>query len=301
MVLSVYKNKKIDIIHAHRLFPEGYAALLLSRMLRVPFVVSARGSDVNIMAKQKGVRSKVMAVIKEARYVFAVSKDLAQKISSIEPASHKIKTIEKGVDNFLFQPRDKIAARKFLGLSENKYILLFVGNLVPVKNPKALIDVLSGMSEYERKEYFSVFIGEGPLRSMLKRKIRERKLDAICSLPGSVSPDKVACWMNAADVFFLPSRNEGMPNVLYEAMACGLPIIASRVGGIPEIVADQENGFLLVSDDIDGMKKAVQMLFADEEKRRSIGEKNIIHMRNLGFTWEKNSRYINDLYKKAMA
>jgi glycosyltransferase involved in cell wall biosynthesis len=166
--------------------------------------------------------------------VIAVSQHIARNLMSLGVEKDRILVNYDGVDLAVFCPGSKSEARAKLGLADGLPVILFVGNLVPVK----ATDVLLRAAEILAREYFAFrlfVVGEGPLRAALERQAKASELADQVQFVGSLPSTELPQWYRAADVFCLPSHSEGVPTVLLEASACGTPWVASRVGGIPEI------------------------------------------------------------------
>jgi glycosyltransferase involved in cell wall biosynthesis len=152
-----------------------------------------------------------------------------------------------GVDGQRFFIRDKNEARRLLGLSQDQPIACFVGNMVEEKGPDVLVDAIHGRSDALR-ELNVIFVGDGELTDKLKQRVAQLGLSAKVRFLGRQAPDTIPLWISAADMLCLPSRREGCPNVVLEALAAGRPVIASKVGGVPELLNDQ-NGIMVPAGD----------------------------------------------------
>lgn len=222
-----------DVIYTPWLYPDGWAAVQLARAADVPIVVKTVGSDVLLLDEYPARRARTVQALHAADGVIAVSRDLANRVVSFGVNPDKLRVIYDGVNKSLFQPGSRPEARARLGLGADETVLLTVGNLLPVKSQEVLIDACSQLGS---NAGFKCYIaGQGPLKPQLERRIAERNLGGRVELIGGMPQDKLADWYRACDLFVLPSRSEGVPNVLLEAAACGARFVASRVGGIPEI------------------------------------------------------------------
>lgn len=242
-----------DLVLSYWLYPDAYGAMLAARRAGVPLVVGARGSDIRV--RDPVSRQLTRAVVGAARRLLVVSEDLgriAVRDYGADPA--RVRAIPNGCDASLFQPADRAAARRELGLPGDAEIVLYVGRLVAEKGLRELVASTRALSA-QRPGLHTVLVGEGPLQAELAAVIA-----ADPSLPvrlvGSQSPSRVARWMAAADVVTLPSYSEGHPNVLVEALACGRPVVATDVGGIPEVV-DGHCGVLIPTRDAAALAAAL--------------------------------------------
>jgi glycosyltransferase involved in cell wall biosynthesis len=169
--------------------------------------------------------------------VIAVSQNLSERAIAMGADPANTHVIYQGVDTNLFHPGSREAARENLGLSSDEPLLLFVGNLVPVKGPDILLDALA-LLKLTSLRFQCVLIGDGPQRAWLRARINSLGLNRRVRLVGQIPLEQLPEWYRSADLVVLPSRSEGVPNVLRESIACGTPFIASRVGGVPEIASE---------------------------------------------------------------
>lgn len=245
VIRKIQKSFNFDLIDAHYVYPDGFAAVLLGRLLRRPVIVSARGSDINAFATLPLIRRLIAYTLHRADHVIAVSGALRQAIREIGISSGKITLIPNGVDQRKFKKIPKEEARKLLGLPLDRDIALSVGGLNPLKGFDLLIRSFKLlMDESKNRKPYLVIVGDGLMREELKLLIRKMGLESDAHLVGGVSHSELYRWYSAADVFCLVSEREGYPNVLLEALACGTPVVATAVGGVPEIVCSDSLGFI---------------------------------------------------------
>jgi len=179
--------------------------------------------------------------------VIALSAALKERVVELGVPSTRIVIQRNGVDGQRFVVREKSEARQLLGLTQDQPIACFVGNMVEEKGPDVLVDAIAGRGDALR-ELRVIFIGDGELTEKLKRRVAQFGLSARVRFMGRQAPDKIPMWISAADMLCLPSRREGCPNVVLEALAAGRPVIASRVGGVPELLNNQ-NGIMVPAGD----------------------------------------------------
>jgi len=243
-VKKIYRDFKFDLIYSPWAYPDGYGSFLIAKKLRVPIIIGILGSDINIFTQYFLRRKMISCALKRSDGVIAVSTPLKERAVSIGVPSEKISVIKNGVDTNLFKPMARERCRQKLGLGLDKKIILFIGNLVPVKGINYLIDAFSGISgKHENIEL--VIVGEGYVKKRLLRQVNKLSLsDKVRFIPNKPH-NEIPLLINACDVFCLPSLNEGCPNVLLEALACGKPVVATNVGGISEIISSQDYGILV--------------------------------------------------------
>ena len=247
-LLSLSRAGAVDIVHAHCGFPDAVGVALAATALRLPFVVTVHGSDINVDANRPSLRGQMRWALRRARAVIAVSEDLRRKVCALIPDSEKrISHVPcAGVDPGLFMPRDRAAARHALGISTSARVVLFIGQLKPIKGIDVLAMAWRQLIATGRRadDDQLVLIGEGPLRAEVERQFRRPPITEGVRLLGALPPESVSVWLNAANVLVLASRNEGTPNVVVEALASGVPVVATRVGGVPELITENVNGLL---------------------------------------------------------
>lgn len=233
--LAIAREFKPHAIIGSWAYPDGYVALRLAQKLNIPCAVQVLGSDVNLLDTYKDRAAQTWATLREASVVLPVSQALKQKINAQGIPDRRVRVVYRGINRELFAPRNKDAARKRLKIQGSKYQLLFVGNLVPVKSVETLIDACALMEKQGREPIQVNIVGDGTLRGALEKQVERLHLSNRVTFHGLIPHADLPDWYAACDLFVLPSLHEGVPNVLLEAMACGLPYVASQTGGIPEI------------------------------------------------------------------
>ncbi len=225
-----------DIVFAPWAYPDGWAAVRLGRAAGLPVVLQVHGSDVRLLDAYPARRKPTAEALVAADGVVAVSRDLADRVIALGAASDRVRVILDGVDPAIFHPGSKAEARERVGVPPGDPVVLFVGNLVPVKAVDVLLDAL-GRLNADGMKFRLMLAGSGPLRGALEAQARQLGLAEKVTFLGSRPQDELADWYRSADLFVLPSHSEGTPNVLLEASACGTPWVASNVGGIPDIAS----------------------------------------------------------------
>jgi glycosyltransferase involved in cell wall biosynthesis len=217
--------------------PDGAVAVRAARMAGVPAAVMVGGSDALLLTQQGSRRQRVVSVLESADAVVTVGRDLRDRILGLGIQPEKVHIVARGIDTHRFVPGDRTQARRRLGIPTAGKVLLWVGNMVPLKALDVLLEACGQL--VEKGEAFRIYlIGNGPQRQALETECRARGLSGVVSFVGSLHQDQLPDWYRAADLTVLPSRSEGVPNVLRESLACGTPFVASRVGGIPELAQD---------------------------------------------------------------
>jgi len=267
------RKQPFDIILSSWLYPDSCAVALLGNNL--PFVSIAQGSDVHHYLKMPLRRSIIVKAMQRASGIITRSAALAQLLTEAGLPNEKLHPVYNGIDFTQFKPADKSAARKALGLPTAASIILFVGNFLPVKNPLLLIHAHAKL-----RNTHLVTVGGGPMEADVRSLAASLGTMNRITFAGRRTAGDVARYMQAADVLVLPSKNEGVPNVILEAFACGLPVVASRVGGITEVHHSDFLGQLVVPGNLDSLVNAIERVItvpADLDQ---------IHRHALQFSWE---------------
>ena len=244
-----------DVVLATWAYPDGWAAVRLARGHGLPVVVLVHGSDVRRMdefpARARGTREALCS----ADGVIAVSADLAARVIALGAGPDRVATVLDGVDRSLFHPGDRAEARGRLGLDDSRKHLLFIGNLLPVKGVDVLLQACRTLAA-QRDDWCLHLVGDGAERVRLAAQAQALGLGDKVLFHGSRAHAELPDWLRAADLFVLPSRSEGIPNVLLEASACATPYVASEVGGIPEI-ASLGAGILVPPEQPEALAQAI--------------------------------------------
>jgi glycosyltransferase involved in cell wall biosynthesis len=222
------------LVFAPWAYPDAWAAVKLGHGVGLPVVIQCHGSDILALEQYPARAAPTREALCAAEGVVAVSQDIAGRIIDMGVDPARVRVIYDGIDTAKFHPGPRSEARCQLDVAAGDAMVLFVGNLLPVKAVDVLLAACSRVVR-EGRQLQLVVIGDGPLRRHLESMADQLGLGGRVRFLGSVPHDSLPRWFQAADLFVLPSRSEGVPTVLLEASACGLPWVASRVGGIPEI------------------------------------------------------------------
>ena len=243
----LHRQFAFDLIDAHYVYPDGFAAILLGKILKIPVVVSARGTDINVFPSFRLIRPLIRWTLEQAKGLIAVSSALKDRMVRLGAPADKIRVIPNGIDVERFEPIDRCEARRSLGIPITGALIVSVGSLVPAKRHEVLIEAVAQLAT-QIPDLKAYIIGEGSLRSELEALRRRTHTEERVFLVGQKSNTDLYRWFSAADVSCLLSAREGWPNVVMESLACGTPVIATRVGGIPEIIISSELGILVAED-----------------------------------------------------
>lgn len=241
---QLHRRKPYDCIDAHYVFPDGVAAVLIGKSLGIPVTLTARGSDIHTFTQFATIRPQIRWALRNANGRAAVSSSLAKIMDALEPSIAKTNVIGNGVDTQRFFAEDRRSARNRLGLDQKEEIVVSVAALRKVKGSDLLLRAAALLRKSGRRCRV-LFVGAGPELASLQRLARQLDCADLVAFVGPVNNDELRYYYNAADVSCIPSRNEGWPNVLLEALACGTPVVATRVGASPEILADADLGIVV--------------------------------------------------------
>ena len=239
----------IGISHAHYVFPTGLLSLILKKTFGIPYLVTAHGGDIDKMAKKnKWIRKLSFLILKEAAHVIAVGEQLAETIKKgFAIPEHKVSVMSMGVNRKVFKEGDQEKARHDLNLPLEPYIYLFVGNLIKEKGVSELINAFQQLNEPNSLLYI---IGSKKSSHFVDQLYTEVKPDFKnkISFIDPIPQNELVKWFQASNVFVLPSYIEGFGLVALEALACKIPVIASRVGGLAYLLTNGVGHFVKPQD-----------------------------------------------------
>jgi glycosyltransferase involved in cell wall biosynthesis len=269
----VVRRERFDVVLVNWAYPDAYGVMLVAQAHNFPFVTTVQGSDVNVLFANQTRRRQVLSALRASRAVLCRSEALRATL-----ADHGIDgiTVYNGIDQDTFRPLGRAASCHGLGLDPSHRRVLFVGNLLPVKGPAVLAAAAPlGVD--------TVFVGTGTERTGAGRRV------------GARPHREIPLWMNASDVLCLPSLHEGLPNVVLEALACGIPVVASRVGGVPEIVRDGINGLLVPPNDPGALRQALHHALSVRWDRDALRDSV------KRFDWNLNARTVHSVLEGCLA
>ncbi len=251
------RRGRYDVVLGSWAFPDGVGAVALAGLLGLPAVIKVHGSDMNVLARLPSVAFNLRWALPRARRVVAVSRPLADAVAAFGVPRERIDTIPNGVDRQLFQPRDRAAARAGLGhAGDSRRWLLYVGR---VEEAKGVLDLLEAFSALARRrtDLRLVLVGDGTARAACQRAAAGMPADLVL-FAGARPLEQVPSWLAACDALVLPSWAEGTPNVVLEALACGRRVVATAVGGTPDLVTGLELGELVPARRPDLLAEAME-------------------------------------------
>jgi glycosyltransferase involved in cell wall biosynthesis len=271
----LYKLKrefKFNLIDSHFAYPDGYAATLLGRFFKVPVTITLRGTELRV-SKDPALKPKMMTALNNATRVFAVADALKQLVVSIGADADKIELVGNGVDTEKFFPLDKQAARDELAIPADAKVLVSVGGLVDRKGFHRVIEVLPELIKTYPNLIYLIVGGaspEGDNKEYLQGLVSQLTLQDHVRFLGALPSEQLNKPLSAADVFVLATANEGWANVFLEAMACGLPVITTDVGGNKEVVNDADLGTVVPFGDAQALTTALMDALQKKWQKNSI-------------------------------
>ena len=291
------KTKKIikrydiefDIIHAHYTYSAGFVGYMLKNIYKTPLVLTGHGYDVYEMPfRSKEWRKKITKVLKNADTIFTNSIRNSRLIKKLG-INTEIQISPIGVNDELFFPVNTMECREKLNLPNEKKILVSVGSFVKIKGQEYLIDAVKEILIY-RDDILCILVGGGKLERDLKKRITNFGLSKYIKLIDKQKQSDIPLWINSSDIFVLPSLNEGMPDSMFEAMACGKPFVGTKVGGIPEVI-NNKIGLLAEPGSVkDLSEKIIEALNKEWDK-------NYINEFSQQFTTKRNSIKTSQSYQ----
>ena len=263
--LRIASRIRYDIFLAFTLYPSGLAAILAGKLYQKPVVVWGRGNDVYVKVNYI-VQTIRLFVLMSADIIVAQTNNMKKRFLEIWPHIKSLKIVPNALNLKTFKMK-KI--RKF----SSSPSLTYVGGLRPVKGLEHLIEAFRQVLQ-EMPDVKLYLVGEGEDKGRLLRLAKKLDVNEKIIWVGQVNHEKVVEYLHLSWVFVLPSLSEGLPNVLLEAMACGVPCVATAVGGVPDIIENNVNGLLVKPEDPQLLGQAIITLLKDEKLRQRISENN---------------------------
>ncbi|NLL11956.1 MAG: glycosyltransferase family 4 protein [Fibrobacter sp.] len=296
-IKSLKYARGADVIHAQWSLT-AMVGVLLKKIYKKPLVLTERGSSLNAAMKYGFTRVVLRWILENCDYITANS---FNQISIIKSLGFKdnVCAVPNGIDTERFRPEDRSKVREKLGFPVDKRIVLFVGWLVKGKGVDYLLKSVDRIRVHF-PDILVVIVGGGLEFGNYKRFVLENGLDKNVVLTGPKMADEIPEFMNAADIFVLPSLSEGRPNVVAEAMACGLPVIATAVNGTPELIEDGIDGLLIEPENSKSIEDAVLRLLGESGLYDAIKSRARESILRKKITWDTSAITFCDIYKKVL-
>lgn len=258
LVRKLHRQNSFDCIDAHYIYPDCFAAVIIGKLLLLPVVASARGTDINLYPKFRGLRPMIRWTLKNTAGNIGVCRALADEMIALGAPSEKVTVIGNGVDLKRFHPVDRTEARRKLEIPDYALVAVAVGALIPRKGFQFLIPAMALIAERFPKLRLYL-VGKGD-QAELKALAQSQGIADRVFFAGSRPNEELNLWYSAADVSCLVSSREGWPNVVLESLACGTPVLATGLWGVPEILVSPELGIMVqqqISEIAGGLGRAL--------------------------------------------
>jgi glycosyltransferase involved in cell wall biosynthesis len=297
-VARLRRTFDFDLVDAHFVYPDGVAAACVARKYCKPLVMTARGEDMTRFPNIPAVRGQIARALRQATQLVALSQELADRMAALGADPARITVISNGVDTQKYKPQPMEEARAKLALPANGPIVLCVGYLlrrkgfhlvvdamakVRLQHPRAMLLIVGGVARWG-EDYSSV----------IRERISAHGLESSVRLIGPRPPEELSAWYSAADLFVLGSSSEGSPNVLMEALACGVPAVATPVGSVPQVLTDRSLGILLREQTADEMARGIDQALSASWDRAAIREWAVAH------SWNRTADHVDAVLRKAV-
>ena len=273
-MLEVVEYEKLDLIHVHYAIPHAVSAYLTKQILKkynddIKIITTLHGTDITLVGLEPSFLPLVKFSIEESDGVTAVSRFLKEKTLTNYHIDKDIEVIHNFIDTEKYKPTDSDTFRKHIAPNGEK-VLVHISNFRKVKRVTDTIKILDKVREEVPTKL--LLIGDGPDRSECERMARELDLQKEVMFLGK--QDSLVEILSASDIFLMPSQSESFGLSALEAMSCGLPVVSTSVGGLPELIVHNENGFIAEIGDIDRMAKYAVDLLSNERKYKNFSQKS---------------------------
>ncbi|MEL7669951.1 glycosyltransferase family 4 protein [Methanobacterium sp.] len=306
----ICRRYNLNLIHAHHAIPTGLIGVIIAKITRIPIFITTHGMDITTHGVEEGSLKNVANFEEHFFFkhllsfslincdkILPVSNDLEKRIVSLGAKEKKITVLRNAADIDRFKPAQNIKIRNKYQIKKEDVLILYVGHLEDFKGLFELIHAFNNIKR-ENKSAKLMLIGEG---SQKHKAIKEISLLSEKSVifTGKIPPTDIHEYYQAADIFVLPSHTDagGPPVVFIEAMACGLPVIGTNVGGIPEGIENGVNGFIVPPKNVDELAKKLEILVKNENLRKEFGSNSLKKINGNSMTLEKKAEKLIKLYK----
>lgn len=291
LVTQLHKQFQFDLIWTTWGYPDVVAAVHLAQECGVPVLCELLGSDLNYGFQTEWCKREMLRALRRCEAIIVMSGAMRSSLLHEGLAPDRIFCVYNGVDHERFHRIDRTQACASTGLDPTRQRILFVGHLVPVKGLPSLLQAFRGLLTNSASNLELVLIGDGPQRQQLQNQASRLGIQSRVKFLGQQRHEDLCAFYNSSDLFCLPSLNEGLPNVILEAFACGLPVVASGVGGIPEIITDDGIGLMARPEDARSLEQALRSALSRPWDR----DKIIAYSQQ--FDWQTTTRIMESLFQ----
>lgn len=289
LIRQIHAEWGIDAVNCHWIFPDGVAVQQICSNLNIPVMLTPLGTDLNSYLGFRLRRRVIRNALIGADRVSVLNSEMFRICTGLGVEPSRLATIPNGVDIIKFTILDRSQCRKELGLAVAGKIILFAGNLVPVKSVDTLLKTFAANAGALMEAARLVVVGSGHLEAELKLLAEKLNIAGAVSFVGTVGHDSLPIWMNAADCLCLPSLSEGHPNVMMEALACGTPVVASAVGSVPDFIGP-ETGLTIHPQDVEELSTKLLQCINTNYNRETIRN------RIVEYSWKNCAqKYVEEL------
>jgi teichuronic acid biosynthesis glycosyltransferase TuaC len=291
--LLLKRRRSFDVIYVHWGYPDGLVAFICGRLLKKKVVIHVHGNESVCFFESSIRKLLVKAYLKWIDRFIAVSGDLKDKlVKYYHVRKESVSIVSNGIDPSIFIPIPKADARARLGLPRNHRTIVTVARLSKEKRVDILIEAFSVLTTMIQGNVSLYIIGDGPERMNLESaaKSKGKQLSEKITFIGNVAREQVPIWLSAADIFCLSSDREGCPVSVIEALRCHTPVVATKVGAVPDLIPDENYGFVVPpghpQDFAEAMAKALNRPW----------DAQIIDSHAKDYTWERTADAVMDVF-----
>lgn len=289
-----HRAEPFDVVLGVSMLPDAEAAVIIGAKLGLPVASLAVGSDVMVYPdRMPALWNRLCRTLARVDLPVGVSQSICARLGEAGACRRKPLCVYLGRDGEQFQPApNKAEVRAGLGWPAEGIVAVYVGGLVESKGISDLVVACEPLLN-QHKDFHLACVGDGPSRSALEKLSARLSRSNAVILPGQLAPEEVPHYLQGADFLVLPSHSEGMPQVVLEAMDCGLPVVATRVGGVPEAVIDGRTGLLVEARDVEQLRGAIKRMIVDAPFRTSAGRLGLSRAKEV-FDPDRNARTFAD-------
>lgn len=297
-LIQIIRKYEIQIIHAHSVVPTGFMASIVSKLMHKPLFITAHGMDINNFENSRIFNYFIASSLNSSFKSIAVSEDLAKKMELMVKDKNKVFVLRNAVDTGRFNPTRNKSIRNEFDIKDEDILILFVGYLDEFKGIFELVNAFNKVIA-DNENIKLMIVGAGPKKEVLLNTLKKMGIEKEVIFTGMVEHHKIHKYYQAADIFILPSYTEGggPPLVVMEAMACGLPIIGTNVGGMPEGIKNEVNGFIVPSKNEKELVKKLMILIEDDNLRREFGNNSLKIINEKSMILDKKIAILINLYQ----
>ncbi|WP_459501504.1 N-acetyl-alpha-D-glucosaminyl L-malate synthase BshA [Bacillus sp. C1] len=267
---EVAQREKLDILHVHYAIPHAICAYLAKQMIgdHIKIVTTLHGTDITVLGSDPSLNNLIRFGIEQSDVVTAVSHSLIQETDELVKPNKEIQTVYNFIDERIYFKRDMSQLKKEYGIREDEKVLIHISNFRKVKRVQDVIQSFAKIvKEVDAK---LLLVGDGPEFCTILQLVKSLHIEENVLFLGK--QDNVAELLALSDLMLLLSEKESFGLVLLEAMACGVPCIGTRVGGIPEVIQHGETGYICEVGDIEGIAEQAIQLLKNDDIHRNMAE-----------------------------